>query len=267
MTKYLFFDIDGTIVPFGKEAPESAVQALGRAHERGHKLFLATGRSPAEVDPRLDGIYFDGGVYCGGALAYVGSQEVFSSCFSDDEIKELIEIGSNRGWQMLFQTRSRSLIKRSFMDILTDLCRKSFGGVLTIDNLVEVESYPVRSDVTKICFWTPDSDVVSIRRELADRYDVVDNAMGIPLDSTAEIIVKGQSKAIGMRAVLDYYSAPLSSSISFGDGPNDVELVEEAGFGVAMGNACQAVKDVADYIADDILNDGLSKAMEKLEVC
>lgn len=267
MTKYLFFDIDGTIVPFGQDAPESAVQALRRAHEKGHKLFLATGRSPAEVDPRLNRIYFDGGVYCGGALAYVKEKEVYSSFFTEDQIRELIELGTKRGWQMLFQTRTRSLITRQFIETLTGLFMKAFGGVLTIGNLVEVEEYPVRNDVTKICFWTPDDDVPQIREELRGRYDVVDNTMGIPLECSAEIVVPGQSKAVGMQAVLDYYNAPVSSSLAFGDGANDIEIVEAAGVGVAMGNAAQCVKDVADYVADDILNDGLAKAMEHLEVC
>ncbi len=267
MTRYLFFDIDGTIMPFGKDVPKSAVEALERAHENGHKLFLATGRSPGEVDPRLKKIYFDGGVYCGGALAYVGEEEVYSSFFTKEQIGEIIALGESRGWQMLFQTRTHSLISRKLVVTLAGLFMKAFGGTLTINNLVEVDEYPIRDDITKICFWTPDDDVALIRSELADRYDVIDNTMGIPVECSGEIVVKGQSKAVGMQAVLDYYGAPVSSSLAFGDGANDIEIVEAAGVGVAMGNSSASLKDIADYVADDILNDGLAKAMSHFEVC
>ncbi|MCR5732698.1 MAG: Cof-type HAD-IIB family hydrolase [Sphaerochaetaceae bacterium] len=265
-TKYLFYDIDGTLFPFGLDAPESAVEALRKAHENGHKLFLSTGRSPAEVDPRLHRIYFDGGIYCGGALAYVGDEEIFASVFSTEQVREIIEIGEERGWQMLFQTRSRSVISRELVKTLTALFIKSYGRALKIENLVEVEKYPVLDDVTKVCFWTPDNDVASIREMLKGRFDVIDNTMGIPLECSAEIVLPGQSKSVGLKAILDYYKEDISSSIAFGDGANDIEIIRDAGIGVAMGNATDNVKAVADYVTDDILLDGLAKAMKHFGV-
>lgn len=50
-------------------------------------------------------------------------------------------------------------------------------------------------------------------------------------------------------------------SIAFGDGGNDVTMLEYAGIGVAMGNACDAAKAAADYVTDDITADGLAKAL------
>ena len=266
-TKYLFYDIDGTIFPFGLDAPQSAKDALKQAHENGHKLFLSTGRSPAELDPRLNRIHFDGGIYCGGAVAYVGNEEIYSSVFTKEQVKEVIEIGTSRGWQMLFQTKGRSVISKDLVKTLTDLFMKSFGRKMKIENLVEVDEYPILDDVRKVCFWTPDDDVVSIREMLKGRYDVIDNTMGIPLECSAEIVLPGQSKAVGMRAILDYFGQDISSSIAFGDGANDIEIIRDAGIGVAMGNASDNLKAVADYVTDDILSDGLMKAMKHFEVC
>ena len=50
--------------------------------------------------------------------------------------------------------------------------------------------------------------------------------------------------------------------IAFGDGGNDVTMLEYAGIGVAMGNACEEAKATADYVTDDIMKDGLAKALE-----
>ena len=49
--------------------------------------------------------------------------------------------------------------------------------------------------------------------------------------------------------------------IAFGDGGNDVTMLDYAGIGVAMGNACDTAKQAADYVTDDIMKDGLAKAL------
>ena len=76
MSKYLFFDVDGTLLPFGQNATESTRLALKKAHERGHRLFLSTGRSPVELDPRLNGFPFDGGVFAGGSISIVSGERI-----------------------------------------------------------------------------------------------------------------------------------------------------------------------------------------------
>ena len=57
-----FFDIDGTLLPFGKSVPESAVKALQKVKADGHRIFLATGRSPVEVIPEIYELGFRDGV-------------------------------------------------------------------------------------------------------------------------------------------------------------------------------------------------------------
>ena len=47
----------------------------------------------------------------------------------------------------------------------------------------------------------------------------------------------------------------------FCDGPNEVDMLLDVGIGVAMGNACEEAKAAADYVTDDIMKDGLAKAL------
>jgi Predicted hydrolases of the HAD superfamily len=74
---------------------------------------------------------------------------------------------------------------------------------------------------------------------------------------------KGISKGRGMDEILKYYDIPLEDSIAFGDGGNDISIIEHAAIGIAMANGNEATKAAADYITDAVDEDGISKALHK----
>lgn len=266
MPKYLFFDVDGTLLPFGLDMPESCRAALLKAREKGHKLFLSTGRSPAELDPRLKVIPFDGGIFAGGARADIGGNTIFESFMSHEALDWIYRKSREWGWLLLVQTASGSFLTQEMHDVLLDLFMKSLGRPLVIKGLNIVEELPYPDDATKLVFITPDHDAQHCSERLSEYFDVVDNTMGVPLDTCAEIVQKGISKVSGFERIMEYYNAPVSDSIAFGDGANDKEIVEAAGIGVAMGNASDELKAVADYVTADVDKDGIALALEELGV-
>ena len=82
----------------------------------------------------------------------------------------------------------------------------------------------------------------------------------------ADIIEKDASKAEGLKRLCKLWKIPLAQTIAFGDSMNDIEVVQEAGIGVAMGNAVDALKKVADYVTAPIGEDGIYKACEHLHL-
>ncbi len=76
-----------------------------------------------------------------------------------------------------------------------------------------------------------------------------------------DIIPKGGGKSAGIQKFLDENGMDASEVMAFGDGENDMDMIKFAGIGVAMGNAGDAVKAVADYVTDTVDNDGLAKAL------
>ena len=84
----------------------------------------------------------------------------------------------------------------------------------------------------------------------------------------ADVVEKGNSKADGLRRLAGYFGEKedLSDTVAFGDSMNDIEVVQEAGIGVAMGNAVDALKKVADYVTAPIGEDGIYKACEHLHL-
>ena len=81
-------------------------------------------------------------------------------------------------------------------------------------------------------------------------------------DDFCDILPEGGGKPNGLAHTLAHLGLTREQCIAFGDGGNDVTMLEYAGIGVAMGNACEEAKAAADYVTDDIMKDGLAKALE-----
>jgi len=83
-------------------------------------------------------------------------------------------------------------------------------------------------------------------------------------DTYIEIAPKSISKASALRQVLAEYAIPMSETLAFGDNYNDISLIEEVGYGVAVANAREEVKAVAKEITAANTEDGVAKTIERL---
>ena len=83
------------------------------------------------------------------------------------------------------------------------------------------------------------------------------------MENNIEVNASGVNKGAGILNLGELLGIPREEIMAFGDGMNDLEMVREAGLGIAVENAVQPVKDVADYITVSNENDGVAKAIEK----
>jgi Cof subfamily protein (haloacid dehalogenase superfamily) len=79
-----------------------------------------------------------------------------------------------------------------------------------------------------------------------------------------DIVAAGNSKARGMEALCRHFGISQEETLAFGDGGNDIEMLQWAGIGVAMGNAEQTVKEHADLVTTDVDHEGIEQAVNKL---
>ena len=82
------------------------------------------------------------------------------------------------------------------------------------------------------------------------------------IDLFMDLNLKGVDKSLGISEVMKYYDMDLSQAMAFGDGGNDIPMVRDAAIGVAMGNACDELKQVADYVTASVDEDGVVRALE-----
>ncbi len=81
-------------------------------------------------------------------------------------------------------------------------------------------------------------------------------------ETGADIFEKGFSKADGIAVLCEHFGIPMEKTFAFGDSHNDREMLEKIQVGIAMGNAVPEIREVADYITDDIDQDGIYNALK-----
>ncbi len=266
MGKFIFFDVDGTLLPFGKKMSQSTLTALRKAKESGHKILLATGRAPAEIDTSQFDIEFDGGVYAAGAYLEYEGRCLYKSFFNVNEVASMFSYAKDNNIDLLLQTPEGSYLTSSFKKTLRNLFISSFGHPLAIANLREENVLRQRPDITKFIIHSHNKTVTQISEELSKSFKVLDNTMGVPKDFTAEVMQKGITKATGIACFERLLHLDHSQIIAMGDGVNDKEMVAYASVGVAMGNGDDEVKKVADYITTSVENDGVYNALKYYKV-
>lgn len=256
-----FFDIDGTLLPFGKDVPESAIRAIESAKEAGDRIFLATGRSTAEVSKKLDVIPLDGGVYSAGAVVYADGKLLYKRVFTEEEKTDAYKVINEFSLDVLIQTDKGTYFTKDSYDFFKASMIEHVGAVIDIPNCIVVDKLPIDIEINKMLIISRDRRIAEVREAFKDRFIVVDNTVGLPQDLMAEVVLPDVTKATGIEKILEYYGESKESVVAIGDGANDIEMVEYAALGIAMGNASDSLKAVADYITDDIERDGLEKAI------
>ena len=116
----------------------------------------------------------------------------------------------------------------------------------------------------KILYYGAPFTVEKVHADLAPYFDAVAISLDGMDEYAGEIGIGGINKATGMERYLKHVGIAREDSIAVGDGPNDLQMMEYAGIGVAMGNAREDVKARADMVTGHIDEDGLYSAFEKL---
>lgn len=255
-----FFDIDGTLMPFGKDVPASTIEAIHSLRRDGHKAFIATGRSPAEVSDRIRSIGFDGAVYSSGAAVEIDGKTIYRRIWSRKEYDKAVPYLLGRGFPVILQADNGTYLTQETQDIWYSLLMKYVGRIVQVPSLRIVDELPDDEEVNKLLYIG--GPLIEVAQALVPEFQTVANTVGLPPDMMGEVMLVGITKATGMDIVMEHYGLDIAESVAIGDGANDIEMVEHAGLGIAMGNASSDLLAVADYITDDVEADGLRKAVE-----
>lgn len=268
MGKAIFFDIDGTLVNFQGEMPDSTRRALRQVQKNGHRIILCSGRSRFQIYPWLIDMGFDGLIGAAGAYVecygwavyehHMGKNvliaartllERVDACYAA-QTKAGIVISANCKENMMSRFRKEGLKE--------DLAAQVWKNVQIDEHMEE------RHDIEKLFYFDAMVTVDRVREQLSEYCDVVAMSFGVPDGSSGEISTRGINKALGMQEYIEYAELAREDTIAFGDGSNDFEMLEYAQVGVAMGNAIDALKEKADYVTTGIDEDGIEHALRHL---
>ena len=243
--KIVFFDIDGTLVKLGApDLSEKTVDALRRLREKGIKLCIATGRSP-NILPRLS-VEFDAFLTFNGSLCYAGNETIHSNPIPYESVLQLVRNGTDRGKPVCVATGKRHAANGWEQD-LSDYYEVA-NLVLTV---TEDFDEACKEDVYQVMLSARETDPTTV----ADGVPGVKAVFSWP--RAVDVIPADSGKEVGIHKILEYFGIPVSQSLAFGDGNNDISMLQTVGTGVAMGNATDRLKAVADDICGTAAEDGI----------
>lgn len=252
MVKYLFFDIDGTLVSFNThKIPQSTVDALIQAKANGLKVYISTGR-PLLFINNLSQIehLIDGYITTTGALCVVGQTNFNCHRISDDSVRKILD-GANRLHKAAIVVGTDHIGVVNESEELAEQFKKG----LNLDFDFAPMSIVMQEPILQISVFFNAEEENSVMEGITDC--VCSRWHPAFTDITNVSADKGKA----LLAMAGHEHMSIDETMAFGDGGNDISIIKQAGIGVAMGNANEEVKAVADYVTTSVDDDGVSKAL------
>ncbi|MEG0614361.1 MAG: Cof-type HAD-IIB family hydrolase [Oscillospiraceae bacterium] len=262
--KLVAIDIDGTLVNRKKEITHKTKSALMALQKSGVRLAIATGRPPIGAMAYVKELELE--KYGGFLVAYNGAsvidcannEAICAEKFPPKHIKPLYDISQKYGLTIMTYEGDT---------IISENCSDQYLEIeARINGLAKKQ---VNSIVDYVDFDVPKCIMLGDGEYLASIEDKVFAEIGDDLNAIRsepiflEIVSNGIDKAFGLAEILRNINAEKDQLIAFGDGFNDRTMIEFAGVGVAMGNAQDVVKKVADFVTLSNQEDGIAFAIEK----
>lgn len=265
----LVIDIDGTLIDRYGEISVENREALALARSSGTRVSLSTGRSFKSSLRIINQLSLDGyHIFFDGAL--VSSpypyEEVYAQPIDKAVLEQMIEFADANDIDLELYTTTQYFARRETWS--TEAHRRFFGIEPVIRDFARLWE---RERVIKggLVVMNPEEEAKaeSFSRHFADRLHFSQVKVPTFPDVTFNnILAPNTSKGIALEALAGYLGISLAEVVAVGDGKNDISLLSAAGLAIAMGNAHEEVKKVADHVTLNVEEHGLAAAIKKFLV-
>ena len=275
----IFFDVDGTLVIGGAREyiPDSAVRAIRSARANGHLCYLCTGRSAAEIYPFILDVGFDGVIGAGGSYVQIGDQMLYHHVIADEPLKQLREYFDSHGFDYYLESNdglfgSKNLVPRLEHMLYGDwehdpeAAKRKAAGSDFIDQILPIPDTPTAYNKASF-LENPNVPWEEIERVFGSSFTIIRHTVPAFGDNSGELTVPNSNKAYAIEALIRHLGIPRENTYAFGDGRNDAEMFRYVAHGIAMGNAKEGLKAIADEITANPEADGIYLAMKKHGLC
>lgn len=266
--KLIAFDMDGTLLNSQKKITDKACEAIQKAIDAGIIVILNTGRCVAELEEYMDVLkniqYINS---TSGALVYdrKSDKDIYSSALDVDTVKAILDIVSSKDVMIDFLTRE-SIVQRDkiekmeqyHMEVYRDMFERVTVKWEDICGQYLEKPFPV----AKLNIYHTSEEARNYTRQRIEELQLGVEMVNAETTSL-EISAKGIDKGIGLEKLCQYLNISLSQTIVVGDADNDIGAMKKAGLAVAMGNANERIKELADVMVADNDHDGCREVIEK----
>lgn len=244
--KMIVTDLDGTLLRTDKTISERTKSILRQCRKAGIKVVHATGRGKS-AEKLAPSELFDGRITINGAIAKIGEMVIYRQLIPYTTAGAILMACNERGMKI---TSEHGGVQYSNFDVSEE------WADITNFEIVDFSKHEI--DAEKIYTLNPSLEDKAFIEQLLpdDLYFVVTNDVNGFL---GQIMHKNATKAKAVAVLAQYWNIPESEIVSFGDDYNDLDMLKFSGIGVAMENAVDEVKAIADYICLSNDEDGMSE--------
>lgn len=262
--KLVVLDLDGTLTNARKEITPKTKEALMKAQEMGVKIILASGRPTYGITPLADQLEINkfGGYimsFNGGKIInWTTKDVVFEQKLNTQLVPVLYQKAMESGMNILTYQGENIVTTKSEDEYVQQEAFINKMPVIQLNDFLHDIVYPLNK-----CLIVGDPvPLHDLELQLARE---MENKMGIyrSADFFLECVPLNIDKAYSLNWLIQKLNISKEEVIACGDGHNDLSMIEFAGMGVAMANAVQPLKRVADYITLSNEEDGIAHVIEK----
>ena len=246
----VFIDVDNTLTDENGTNPKNA-EIIKKARSLGHYVFVNTGRARSWISPELlRNIAFDGIISGMGSRIEVGEKVIFEKTINHSFVYECAKHLWNTKNCFFISGVEKGFILNPipyfkdwhFANIESP---EDFNGKYKDEKIQKLEMFG--KNITE-------DDKIFFEKEL----DVYDHGGYI------ECASRGCTKSGAVKTILNYLGIKKENSIAIGDSVNDMDMLKNAGIAVAVGNAIDKVKEIADFVSTPCSDGGVGYAIEEL---
>lgn len=256
-SKIFFFDIDGTLVDSSHQKPyltPTTYDALRKLKADGHQIIFSTGRCLGYLHEQLLSLKPDGMILANGAYIIYHDKVLSHYEIARNEVMTLIEYCEAHQIEYVIEGKEKYVCKQAFKHMMDFF--KDFAIPLT----KRLEDLPDDFMTCKIAVIPPSQEAsLMIYDEFHTHYQMMRH-----IDGSYDIYPFTISKGKALTQILEVSHYIVEDSIAFGDGYNDLDLLENVGLGIAMGNANDSVKAKAKDVCLSVASEGVAKKLHDL---
>lgn len=257
MYKVVFFDVDGTLLSeVDRSMPQSTKEAIEKLMDRGIKVVVATGR-PYSMCDEFKTMGIDTFISANGALVKSKDTTIYKSVLTTETIEDISTFAELNGHGISYFTEQYTM-----NGVGTDNQRI----MSALNETLALSDYPEKmaslsEEIYGMCLYADDSEA----QKFVDRFPTLSFKRWHEYIMNVYEQIEA-SKSSATKEVLNYFNIDRSEAIAFGDGGNDIDMLEYVGLGIAMGNGEQQLKLKADFVTKNASDDGIAYALKKFSV-
>ncbi|MCA1029892.1 Cof-type HAD-IIB family hydrolase [Bacillus timonensis] len=251
--KIVFFDIDGTLLDHQKNLPRSTKEAIHQLKQTGVHVAIATGRAPFMYKELREELGISSYVSFNGQYVVLNNEVIYKNPLSKNRLEHILNFSKDKKHPLVYLDHNTMRASEDNHHYI----HESLGSLKFSHPEVDPTYFLNNEIYQALLFCTSEEE-----HEYLQAYDDLHFIRWH--DVSIDILPKGGSKAEGIKQMIQKLNIHVDNVVAFGDGLNDIEMIEFVGTGVAMGNAKEEIKNVANVVTKNVDDHGIIHGLEKI---